>query len=309
MHPNGQDIRPLIGYCCLPLLFVFPAALLLPVINYLASIAAVFAVIYLAYNKMDILLTIGITGSLVVLFLIHGAAVWMYAFWGVSVIPGGIFGRAMASGINPRRAMIIGMITAMVLSIILFVMIREPFNESIDAMSSYAMTTLQSLDTSEALKADLADNFESVFEMTKRLAPGFLALNGVAFLFIGWLLLKLLLDMLRKFHPGLGSFIYWKMPQAFIYVTGLIILLRLIGPDLVKIFADNALLLVGFFYALFGFAVIEYYLKKIRLSIVLKVLLYLGIAFLQLPGLILAAAIGFLDSYFDFRKVRARLIG
>jgi len=27
------------------------------------------------------------------------------------------------------------------------------------------------------------------------------------------------------------------------------------------------------------------------------------------PGLILAAAVGLFDSYFDFRRVRARLIG
>jgi len=53
----------------------------------------------------------------------------------------------------------------------------------------------------------------------------------------------------------------------------------------------------------------EYYLKKIRLSLFLKVLFYIGIVFLQLPGLLLAALIGIFDSYFDFRKVRARIIG
>jgi len=41
----------------------------------------------------------------------------------------------------------------------------------------------------------------------------------------------------------------------------------------------------------------------------LRVFFYIGLIFLQLPGLILAAVVGFIDSYFDFRKVRARIIG
>lgn len=309
MLPDRQDITPILGFSCLPLLFVFPLTLFIPVVNYLVSLTAVFAALYLAINKMDILLSIGLVGSLGILLSVHGMKPWMLSFWGIAVIPGAVFGRAMAFGVIPRRAFFTGMSAAIVLSLLFFYSIREPFYESIDAFGGWMLSIVGTLDTSDVLKADLADSFGSLFALTKRLAPAFMALHAVALLFIGWLILKLMMDLMKKFHAGLGNFMYWKMPQSYIYIAGLFLLARLIGPDAIKVIADNALVFLGFFYALFGFAVIEFYLKKIRLSLLLKVLFYLGFVFLQLPGLLMAAMIGLFDSYFDFRKVRARMIG
>lgn len=309
MIPNRQDITPILGFSCLPLLLVFPVTLFIPVLNYIVSVAAVFAALYLAINKMDILLTIGLLGSLGVLLSVHGLKPWMVSFWAVATVPGAVLGRAIAFGATPRRAFFAGMTLSLLFSLLFFYLIREPFNESMDTFSGWMLSMVGSLDTSDVFKAELADSFRSLFSLTKRLAPAFMALHGVALLFIGWLILKMIMDMMRKFHPGLGSFIYWKMPQVFLYIAGLFLLARLIGPDILKVIADNALLFLGFFYAMFGFAVIEFFLKKVRLSLILKVLFYLGFVFLQLPGLMMAAMIGLFDSYFDFRKVRARMIG
>ena len=309
MDPNGPDLKPYVGYGSLPLLFVFPAALYVPVLNYLVCLAVVFAVLFLTVNKMDIFLIIGLVGSFGILLLLHGFAPWVVSFWAMTTIPASVFGKTMNLGVTPRRAFFFGAIVSTVFSLLFFWVIREPLFESVDAMNGWIGTMLGTLDTSEALRADLADNFRNMFEITKRLSPAFMVLNGIGLLFIGWLILKILMDLLRKFHPGLGSFIYWKMPQVYIYITGLFILMRLVGPELLQAIADNALLFIGFFYAVFGFAVMEYYLKKIKISLFLKVLFYIGIIFLQLPGLLLAALIGVFDSYFDFRKVRARIIG
>ncbi|RKX31623.1 MAG: hypothetical protein DRP46_02945 [Candidatus Zixiibacteriota bacterium] len=309
MGPNGQDITPYIGYSCFPLLLIFPAALYVPVFNYLVSLAVVFAVIFLAVNKMNVLLTVGLIGSFGILLLIHGFMPWVMSFWAMTTVPAAVFGKTMNIGMTPRKAFFIGAIIATIFSLLFFLVIREPLYESIDAMSGWIGTMLGTLDTSESLRADLADNFKNMFEITKRLSPAFMVLNGIGLLFVGWLILKIMMDMLHKFHPGMGSFIYWKMPQVYIYITGLFILMRLVGPEVLQAMADNVLLFLGFFYAVFGFAVMEYYLKKIRLSLFLKVLFYIGIVFLQLPGLLLAALIGIFDSYFDFRKVRARIIG
>ena len=309
MIPNRQDITPILGFSCLPLLLVFPVTLFVPVLNYMISLAAIFAALYLAINKMDILLAIGLLGSLGVLLSVHGLKPWMVSFWAIATVPGAVLGRSIAFGVTPRKAFFAAMAISVVLSLLFFYLIREPFSESMDSLRGWMLSVIGAWDTSDAFKADLADSFGSLFSMTKRLAPAFMALHGVTLLFIGWLILKMVMDMMRKFHPGLGSFIYWKMPPLFIYIAGLFFLVRLIGPDLLKVIADNALLFLGFFYALFGFAVIEFFLKKVRLSLILKVLFYLGFVFLQLPGLIMAAMIGLFDSYFDFRKVRARMIG
>jgi len=95
------------------------------------------------------------------------------------------------------------------------------------------------------------------------------------------------------------------MPYNYIYIVGIMILLRLVGTEQLKVLADNVILFMGFFYALFGFSVFEYYLKKIKLSLFLRIVFY--IAFL--PGVVFAVLMGLFDSYFDFRKVRAKIIG
>jgi uncharacterized protein YybS (DUF2232 family) len=111
------------------------------------------------------------------------------------------------------------------------------------------------------------------------------------------------------FIPQFVEFVFWKMPFYFIYPTGLFIFMRLLGTGPIKVAADNCLLFMGVFYAVFGFAVMEYYLRKVRLSLFLRVLFYVGFVFLQVPGLMIAASVGLFDSYFDFRQIRARLIG
>ncbi|MFH2037360.1 MAG: DUF2232 domain-containing protein, partial [Candidatus Zixiibacteriota bacterium] len=103
--------------------------------------------------------------------------------------------------------------------------------------------------------------------------------------------------------------IYWKMPYYYVYLLGFSIIIRLIGDNSMKIVADNMIFFIGFFYAAFGFALFEFYLKKIKLSRFMRILFYVGFIFLQLPGLIFAAIAGLFDSYFDFRKVRAKIIG
>ncbi len=130
-------------------------------------------------------------------------------------------------------------------------------------------------------------------------------LAGVGQLFLGWVGLMLLFRVLGRFQPVLIGFSYWKMPYNYIYIVGATILLRLIGNESMRIVADNALLFMGFFYAVFGLSVFEYYLKKIKLSLLFRIIFY--IAFL--PGALFAVFVGLFDSYFDFRKVRARIIG
>ena len=83
----------------------------------------------------------------------------------------------------------------------------------------------------------------------------------------------------------------------------------MVGTDALKMISDNLLFFIGVFYSVFGFSVFEYFLRKIRLTLFLKILFYVGFFFLQLPGLILAAAIGMFDSYFDFRQVKAKILG
>lgn len=291
------------------LTLVFLLIYAVPVLGYLVQIGAIFSVIYFAFRRRNLLLGIGSIGSLLIGGFIIGLSPVLVAAWAGIVIPSAVLGRMMAVGGTPSKAFGLGMLLAAGIAIAFFLIEKEAIFAGIDNFRKGTMLLVSNLDVHAVSRERLIDSFSALFTIIKRLLPSFMALSAVTQLFLGWVLLMVLLRALGEFFPSMGNFVHWKMPYYYIYVTGALILLRLVGTELIRVFADNGILYVGFFYAVFGFSLIEYYLKKIRLSLFLKILFYVGFVFLQLPGLLLAAMIGLFDSYFDFRRVRARIIG
>ena len=309
MVPRLRKFEFHISMAGLFLTMIFLLMYPIPVLGYLVQIGAIFSVIYFAFRRRNLLLGIAGLGSLLIGGFIIGLSPVLVAAWAGIVIPGAVLGRLMAVGGTPSRAFGLGMIFSAGIAVVFFLIEREAIFAGIDDFRKATMLLVSNLDVHAVSRERLIDSFSTLFTIIKRLLPSFMALSAVTQLFLGWVLLIVLLRALGEFFPSLGNFVHWKMPYYYVYVTGALILLRLVGTELIRIFADNGILYVGFFYAVFGFSVIEYYLKKIRLSLFLKILFYIGFVFLQLPGLLLAAMIGLFDSYFDFRRVRARIIG
>ena len=291
-------------------LLVFPIISGIPVLGYFTQIAALIAVIYLSYRNRYILLGIGAIGSIVSASLVFGFSMVLLGVWAGTVITGAVFGRLLNTGVSPGKSFFIAVLVSSLISFLLFWFERDLIFKALDEANRWILTGLTTGSGLAPAEADrMTDWANTMIALVKRLIPSMMALSGALQLFFGWLCLAILLKGLGEFVPSFGNFITWKMPDYYIYISGFFLLSRLIGTEFIKIIADNFLLFLGFFYAIFGFSVFEFYLKKIRLSPMLRVFFYIGLIFLQLPGLILAAVVGFIDSYFDFRKVRARIIG
>ena len=291
-------------------LLVFPIFSGIPLIGYLAQTAALMAVIYFSFRARYILLGIGAFGSIILASLVFGFSLILLGVWAGTVLTGIVFGRLLSSGISPGKAFLISILVSSLISFLLFWFEKDLIFHTLDEANRWIQNGLATGSGASATEvAEMASLADSMIAQAKRLIPAMMALSGSFQLFFGWLCLVILLKGLGEFVPTFGDFIIWKMPDYYIFVFGAFLLARLVGTELIKIIADNFLLFIGFFYAVFGFSVFEFYLKKIRLSLFLRVLFYIGLVFLQLPGLILAALVGFFDSYFDFRKVRARIIG
>jgi hypothetical protein len=309
MRPEWRTVEPVFNYICLSVLLVFLVASAIPIIGYVVQIAAFFAVIYFAFRGMNLFLTIGSLGSLAAAATLFGFGDVLLVMWGLVVVPGVMLGKLTATGIPPSKAFIISLLFSTGISLGLFLMEKDLIFQGIEKAKEMVIFFIQNIGDESSAGESLVADISGIFATIKRLVPSFMALSGVIQLFLGWLGLILLLRLTGQFFPALSSFIYWKMPYNYIYMIGGLIMVRLFGTQSMKIMADNGILFIGFFYAVFGFSVFEYYLKKIRISPFLRVLFYIGFVFLQLPGLILAALVGLFDSYFDFRKVRARIIG
>ena len=287
-------------------ILAFPVLMAVPVIGYLLETIALFFVILFAFRMRYLFLAVSIIGSLILAISMYGIDILIISMWAKAIIPGALLGYLIASGMSFQRVFVFSILSITAVVLILFWQEKTAIFEALDKLlvlieDGLAGTSNQSAEMIELMRRTVM--------VIKRLMPAFLILSVVTQLFVGWVLLIIFLKELGEFFPGFVNFYYWKMPDYYLFIIGFAVIIRLVGGELMMIVADNIILLIGFFYAAFGFALFEYYLKKIKLSLFLRVLFYIGFIFLQLPGLILAAAVGLFDSYFDFRNVKARMIG
>jgi hypothetical protein len=304
MRPDLKTVKFLINYFCLFFLIVFLTVSGIPVIGYLAQVAAFFSIIYLLFEGMMIFALAGCIGSLLMAIYFFGFNPILIGVWAQIIIPGAVLGRMMAIGKSPPRAFITAMVFLIVITLGIFFLEKDLIFGVIEDSKEMTKNLIGGMG-SGAAGVQLTENIGKMFETLQRLTPSLLIISGVGQLFLGGVGLMLVLKMLDQFQPALISFAYWKMPYNYIYIVGAMVLLRFVGPEPMRVLADNVILFMAFFYALFGLSVFEFYLKKIKLSLLLRIIFY--VAFL--PGAFFAVFIGLFDSYFDFRKVRAKIIG
>lgn len=287
-------------------IWAFPVVIGIPVFGYLMETIALFFVLLFAFQRRYLFLAVSILGSLFVAILMYGTDILIISMWAKAILPAALLGYLIASGMSISRVFLFSILAISAVVLILFLQEKTAIFQALDKALGWIEGGLAGTSNQSAEMIELMTQTVAVI---KRLIPAFMILSVVTQLFVGWVLLVIFLKAMGEFFPGFVNFYYWKMPDFYLFIIGTAVIIRLIGGELLEIVADNIILFIGFFYAAFGFSLFEYYLKKIKLSLFLRVLFYIGFIFLQLPGLILAAAVGLFDSYFDFRNVKARMIG
>jgi len=287
-------------------ILAFPVVIGIPVIGYLMETIALFFVLLFAFRRQYLFLAISMFGSLLLAILMYGTEILIISMWAKAIIPGALLGYLIAEGLPVSRVFVFSIITIAIIVLILFWQEKTAIFQALDKTLGWIEGGLAGTSNQAGEMMELMTRTVAVI---KRLIPAFMILSVVTQLFVGWIMLVIFLKAMGEFFPGFVNFYYWKMPDFYLFIIGMAVVMRLIGGELLEVVADNIILFIGFFYAAFGFALFEYYLKKIKLSLFLRVLFYIGFIFLQLPGLILAALVGLFDSYFDFRNVKARMIG
>ncbi len=233
--------------------------------------------------------------------------------WLKAVVPAVILGIMVRDGRTAGRAYLAAAILA-TLAILLFfaeggVYLRQAVDTLQKAMGGTLESGLKSRGYAPEAIVDAMDALASVAQLIKRLLPGMLVLSGLSQLLIAFLFVEWYYTRRDRFFPGFGPFIFWKMPERLLYILGIALALRLAAPGSVQVVVDNFLVILAVAYAVTGLAVIEHLLRRIQLPLAVKIIFYLGLLLMQLPGLIVSSLLGLFDSHFDFRKVRAHTLG
>jgi len=287
------------------------AILLTSVVAYFLTMYVYYGIARLAYQGYTHLLLGGAVAAVIVSLFMSGlSAIWApLAGWVMLLLAGAATGRLTHGGYLQGQVYVIGAAVVAILFTLQSIPIWNKFLQTAprlgEAFAQQVQLFLVGLGYSaEMIQGDLEQS-RKVFDVLVRLFPAATILGALLQFSIGYLAFVLWVGRKDPSRRCYVPIILWKVPFGFAPVLIVAILVRFVGGEPLRMIADNALTVLAVYYCVAGLALIEYYLKKLHVSRLTKVLFYLLLFLTQLVGFFAVALVGFVDSFFDWRKVKA----
>lgn len=279
-------------------------------VAYLLAIYLFYGIAMLAFHDQKLWLVAGGLGGVAAGIIAgNGEELWfVLASWAVVLVTGIVVGRMLAAGRRTLEVFFAGLIVLVALGLIAW----YPTWQEIFALSEGTRDQIiQEFFAGQGATAEQIEGYSDaaklMMALVVRLTPGSTIVSaivqfGLAFLWFAW--------RVHRAHPTIGfvrHFIFWKVPFAVMPLLAVAILARLVGNDLIRLVADNALLVLSIFYALCGLSLMEYAMHRFGLPFFVRVLFYFLLFLTQVAGLLVMVMLGFIDSFLDWRKVSAKV--
>lgn len=136
---------------------------------------------------------------------------------------------------------------------------------------------------------------------------GFQLLSSLLEVFLVYLLVGFLAGKLGWDMVGPPAFYLWQSGQNLAWVFVLSFVLLLVGGKFFEILSKNILLVFGFWYAVLGFSVSEWFLKRLK-STWLRTSFYFLVLITQVFSFVFLSLVGFFDSWLDFRGLSKKMV-
>lgn len=178
---------------------------------------------------------------------------------------------------------------------------NQYLNIQLDSLEEMGLTNFKLLQTKYELK--------SLYNELLALTPSLISIFSV---FIAYINIAISTWGIRKLGYGVvskGNFSRFKLPNniipgiAFMLVTG--VLFRFLKINYHEAFLLNISFLFGFIFLVQGLAVIDFFLKKTKAKLFLRIIV-LSFLLLFIPAGSIILFIGLFDSIFDIRKIRRK---
>ncbi len=288
-------------------------------VAYFLSMYLYYGIARLAFRRHTYWLWGGAAAAVVLSFALIGVSgLWsILTGWSMLLVAGVLAGRLTLTGVRPRTIYISCIVTVTVFaSAQYFPLWRELISsapEVTETLVNEAEQQLLAMGESEHRIDQVLDSLRQLVSFVIRMAPAETVLGVILQFSVGYLLFVHWIDKHHLARPQWEPFIYWKIPFGVTPVVLVIGLVRVLGGDVLKLAADNTLLVMAAFYAVTGLSLLEYFQRKLQLSRPVRTVFYILLFIVPLMnlmvGLVLGAVIsliGFADSFADWRKIHLR---
>lgn len=220
---------------------------------------------------------------------------------------------ALLRGFTPRSVVLTGFATLLLLVMVLFILGREDTSKSPwvsfqQYFDSQHFDQEWQSDRDTAIKmgvaADKLDGFKDDYQKYfYNLLPGWISACCLVGGLLAYYVFSLILFRLTSRVPKAMAFREWVVPEPLVF--GLIVagVLKILSKNQgwMDLLGSNLLFFFFTIYVLGGFCIVSFFLHKWRLPATMRVLSYLILVQLPLDAV---CALGVLDIWFDFRKIK-----
>jgi uncharacterized protein YybS (DUF2232 family) len=283
------------------------AAVVLAAVTYFVSICVYFFTAWLTRSGQSILLWVSSVLAAGFGFMLVGIeGIWALLTGLSMVLFGGVLvGRLSAAGQAPSRVYLLGTLAVGFFAVAQFWPVWSPLMQAAREASQVALgeleVMLQSVGYNQTTVAEILDRSNLMFGLLIRVIPAFTILGSLVPFTAGYLWYTYRVQRADPTQEGVVPFTTWRVPFVITPVVILAVLARLLGGEAVALVADNLLVILALYYGVSGLSLLEYFLRRLRLSFFVRALFYLLLFFTQLVGLLAMAVLGFIDSFADWR--------
>jgi len=274
---------------------------------YVASVFAYFAVSRMAFAGQTAPIWVSAAlACLIGVVYVGSAQLWM-VFTGVSmvVLGGYVVGRLSAAGQSQGKVFVIATIVVGAIAAAQYSVLWSDLMKYAGMVSEEALEnirpTMKSLGYAEKDIGPGIEQSRAFMNAVIRVLPSFTVLATVAQFTVGYLWFAIWASRKWPQYGINAGYVNWRVPFGFTPVVIVAIVARLLGGDTVRLVADNVLVALSVYYAVCGLSLIEFYLKRLKISVFVKILFYVMLFFTQLVGFVAAAILGFVDSFTNWR--------
>jgi hypothetical protein len=290
------------------------ATLIISALTYMAIVFLFAGIPTLVYHRQTLLLSAGVLAAVAMsAFWLEGAMFWI--LWVTSWTM--LLGSTLAVGILARdrsfgTSFTAGLTVVLALSLAQFLPLYEATTElarnGVDGIIGNARMQMTVAGYRPEQIDEFAGAFKTVLNAMIRLMPCWYVLGAAVQFTLGYVWFSQ-----RELAPNakasrMPAFVEWKAPFWLAVAVIIAAAMRIFGGESLDLIADNALVALGAIYAIMGMALIESFLRRVRVGVVGRLFVYVALFLAQIVGLLVIALLGLIDSHVDWRTRAQRSV-
>ena len=291
-----------IAYSKRPFELGVPVELLFGTVNFVVVVFLFFSISTIIHYRKNLPLMLAVVPAIIMsLLLTKSDMVWVaIAGWSAVLAPSVLCGRLALYNHSIPRIFLTSVVALVLFGSLQMIPMWQALTSS-EEIAQLILETEPALSAS-GYSAENAEQIKKFLSFFLRVLPALTVMSIIMQFALGFWLFARWQFIRGNKNLKLPHFSSWRIPFTFTPLILSGVLLRLFGNDSMTITADNLLLILTLLYSLTGLSMLDFLMKKGRLSIYLKLIVYLMIFLFHIYGMAFLALLGFVDSFFDWRQ-------